>query len=769
MAWLKGRIGKIPYKYVIGLCVLGLISILVIVFVGYIYYDYQRECQEAAGREAEYMTERVVSQVEERLNNLKQYYLTTVEEEDIKWILENDLHYSDYSRYKGASDAMANENLFGDYIRGYTFVNFKTGWVLSNKGMFPLEESHNGDVLFDLFNRNNEGLDKNYWLYNHSVNVENTVNRKYRLTIEDSGLSLVIKLPAATLNVYGMMIVNIDMDMWQTWIKEWLYDYEDVVVLDKEGSVIYATDSRLEESSKKLQASDSAKKIPEKMEIGGVSTYMVSAKASDVMGWEYYVWYDMEEGPAVSMRFSGMVFAVMALVIVGCFILVTYVMYRPVDQFVKNIAEKEQKIKGNEFDYLAHRIANLKDDKQLLESVLNQQQNKLQELFELRLIRGEVRSTDEWDEYFKELHLTQWKCFATVVMVLNLRGENEAQSNVNEDAICLKMVEEMPEDLKALAWMPPVYNACTIFCMFGAEDETALFKRIMEFHDGIQKHTENMFGFRMLMGVSATHTDYHHIRAAYRESINALTMQSRALSEQDSLMGREDCHFYLNSTTVGANSYNHSFEKEIQTAIKAMDKSQCYKVTDEFYLYLTELKGGHDEAMVYILRYINTILLTAMEAKVDLEALYPDGLRKVYREILEVVEPARVRRYTKWKLIDPILQARSDLLENRSYSMMEEIERQIEESKGNITLTECAEAVGVHPTYIWKVLKMEKGKSFSDYLEEYKLSEAKRLLLQTNMTVAEIAMELNYTNAQNFIRFFSKGTGVTPGKFRKLY
>ena len=108
-------------------------------------------------------------------------------------------------------------------------------------------------------------------------------------------------------------------------------------------------------------------------------------------------------------------------------------------------------------------------------------------------------------------------------------------------------------------------------------------------------------------------------------------------------------------------------------------------------------------------------------------------------------------------------------MEGTSYSMMEEIQKKLEESKGNITLTECADALGVHPTYIWKILKMEKGKSFMDYLEEYKINEAKRLLLQTDKTVAEIAQELNYTNAQNFIRFFSKSTGVTPGKFRKLY
>ena len=63
---------------------------------------------------------------------------------------------------------------------------------------------------------------------------------------------------------------------------------------------------------------------------------------------------------------------------------------------------------------------------------------------------------------------------------------------------------------------------------------------------------------------------------------------------------------------------------------------------------------------------------------------------------------------------------------------------------------------------------MQRDKSFSDYIEEYKMNEAKRLLLETNMTVAEIAEELHYTNPQNFIRFFSKTTGLTPGKFRKL-
>ena len=230
-----------------------------------------------------------------------------------------------------------------------------------------------------------------------------------------------------------------------------------------------------------------------------------------------------------------------------------------------------------------------------------------------------------------------------------------------------------------------------------------------------------------------------------------------------------DCRFYLTSSTMHDGSYNDSFEKDIKAGIKAIDKQQCYKTTDEFMQYLAQRNGSQDEKMIFILRFVNSILLTALEARVNLNEMYPDGLRKIYREILEVTELGRERRHIKANFIDPIIEARGTLLENRSYSMMEEIEKLIAEKKGDITLTECADALGVHPTYIWKILKMEKAKSFSDYLEEYKLEEAKRLLLRTNMTVAEIALELNYTNAQNFIRFFSKSTGVTPGKFRKLY
>ncbi|HZK26392.1 MAG TPA: AraC family transcriptional regulator [Thermoclostridium sp.] len=35
------------------------------------------------------------------------------------------------------------------------------------------------------------------------------------------------------------------------------------------------------------------------------------------------------------------------------------------------------------------------------------------------------------------------------------------------------------------------------------------------------------------------------------------------------------------------------------------------------------------------------------------------------------------------------------------------------------------------------------------------------------MKISDIALKLRYNNSENFIRFFKKYTGTTPGRYRK--
>lgn len=737
-----------------------LIAVLFLIFCAYTYYDYGVECKKNAGREAEVTANRIVSQNDERLSRLQQYYVTMAEDASVKWLLENDIRYSDYSNYKKAYDNMSSRGIFRDYISGFTFANFKTGWILNNKGLFRLDEAYNADTIKGIYEEKKQDAEKNYWKYDDTgVVLKSQVDRNYRIMIETNGLNFVMRLPGESYNTYAVFVANINIDIWKDWLSEWMQYCEDIVVLDSAGELIYATDENLVE--------DCAAFHREQVNAGyvkkGTNRYQMACAQSNFLNWSYYVLYDIDEGQ-VAMRMPTVIFVVMFLMAGACLFLVSKLIYRPIGTLVRNVSEMEEKspVVKNELEYLSGSIYSLKEDKQALQELLQQQQEKLLELFELRLMRGEVGS-DEWEEYLKGLKLRSWNYFATVVIILNLQAE-EVGDMINEDVICLKLLQELPENLRAMAWMPPVYNAGTIFAIFAEEDENTLFGKIKDFSSGMQACARDVGDFRVMIGVSATHTKYQNIRAACRESINALAFRLEFGGD-----GEEDCYFYLSSMTSQGKVYNHSYEEDIKAAVKAVDRQRCYRVTDDFCLYLCGLQGRENEMGVYLLRYVNTIMLTAVETGIDLRTLYPDGIRKIYLELLEVLEPERERRYIKWKFIDPVIRERTEYLEIHSEKMVGEIEAMIIEKNGNISLTECADALGVHPTYIWKLLKMERNKSFSDYVEEYKLIEAKRLLLETQLTVAEIAERLNYTNAQNFIRFFSKAVGVTPGKFRKLY
>ncbi|MDR0230069.1 MAG: helix-turn-helix transcriptional regulator [Flavobacteriaceae bacterium] len=75
----------------------------------------------------------------------------------------------------------------------------------------------------------------------------------------------------------------------------------------------------------------------------------------------------------------------------------------------------------------------------------------------------------------------------------------------------------------------------------------------------------------------------------------------------------------------------------------------------------------------------------------------------------------------------------------------------------------------VHPHYLNDVVKEVTGVSASGYIHKVLIEEAKSRLIQTNHTVSQIAMELNFTEESYFGRFFKKNTGVTPLQYRKTH
>lgn len=84
-----------------------------------------------------------------------------------------------------------------------------------------------------------------------------------------------------------------------------------------------------------------------------------------------------------------------------------------------------------------------------------------------------------------------------------------------------------------------------------------------------------------------------------------------------------------------------------------------------------------------------------------------------------------------------------------------------------VRVGEIARALGYHEKYLSAVFHRTEGITLKQYLTGERLSEAKRLLLDSDYRISEIASYLNFDNAHNFSRFFKTATGMSPTEFRQ--
>ena len=84
-----------------------------------------------------------------------------------------------------------------------------------------------------------------------------------------------------------------------------------------------------------------------------------------------------------------------------------------------------------------------------------------------------------------------------------------------------------------------------------------------------------------------------------------------------------------------------------------------------------------------------------------------------------------------------------------------------------ITVSDVAEYVDKSLSYISAKFKADTGFTLSSYITQCKIEEAKSLLQNTNMTIAEISSYLCFSDQSYFQKQFRKITGVTPLQYRK--
>ena len=87
----------------------------------------------------------------------------------------------------------------------------------------------------------------------------------------------------------------------------------------------------------------------------------------------------------------------------------------------------------------------------------------------------------------------------------------------------------------------------------------------------------------------------------------------------------------------------------------------------------------------------------------------------------------------------------------------------------NITLTDAAKIAGMTEVSLSRFFKQRTGKTYIDTLNEVRLGNASRMLIDTTHSINEVAYKCGFNNMSNFNRLFRKKKDSTPKEFRDAY
>lgn len=85
-----------------------------------------------------------------------------------------------------------------------------------------------------------------------------------------------------------------------------------------------------------------------------------------------------------------------------------------------------------------------------------------------------------------------------------------------------------------------------------------------------------------------------------------------------------------------------------------------------------------------------------------------------------------------------------------------------------ISIEQAAKHVNLNPYHFCKMFKKLTGRTFVEYVNVFRINEAERLLMQSDLTVTEIAGKVGCDNPNYFTKLFKQYKGMTPSQLRHI-
>lgn len=115
-----------------------------------------------------------------------------------------------------------------------------------------------------------------------------------------------------------------------------------------------------------------------------------------------------------------------------------------------------------------------------------------------------------------------------------------------------------------------------------------------------------------------------------------------------------------------------------------------------------------------------------------------------------------------------ITESESELMANRLKIFMLENKPYL---NPDLTIKDLSDQFNMHHKYLSQVINSQFGQNFYDFINQFRVQEAKNIILNSTdkrITILEILYEVGFNSKSAFNNAFKKSTGKTPTEFKKL-
>lgn len=140
-------------------------------------------------------------------------------------------------------------------------------------------------------------------------------------------------------------------------------------------------------------------------------------------------------------------------------------------------------------------------------------------------------------------------------------------------------------------------------------------------------------------------------------------------------------------------------------------------------------------------------------------------LKKWQEQFLELSEPARQAEFLRTRCFRLLEQAAPDSETERIVKTVRKlVEENFRDQKCNVTL--IGERIHMSPAYVGKIFRKSTGVGLMEYITEWRLKEACRLLAAGQYSINQIAAMIGYADANYFTKVFRGKMGMSPSDYR---